>query len=217
MSLLKFGKVWTATAIFAALAVFLCACGKGAADTTTTEPYISTPWSEAQVFTLPDETQAVSSPDGEDATSETQSETDVILRRIEAARAVYVLFSETRPQLDKTDSIEVEEGLFAYRVTDPQFNTMEKLYAYVSGYFSDELTQQLFNIGIYTTYEGKFYALDVGIQPPATGEMHVEVTEKTDASESYRLTIGREKDRTYQFVYAKQSDGKWVFTKFESY
>lgn len=200
----------TATAIFACLAVFLCACGSGADDPSTTEPSFSTAWSEAQVFSLPSETPA-SEPSG------TQTDTDAILRRIETARAVFGLFSETRPPLDKTDSVEVQEGLLAYRVSDPQFDSLEKLNAYVSDYFSPEITQRLLSVGIYVEVDGKLYALDVGTQTAQTGDLRVEVTEKSDTSESYRLTVGSDTQHAYSFVYAKQADGKWVFTKFEAY
>ncbi len=207
---LKFGNVLTATAFFVCLAVFLCACGKGADGDPTAKTYASSPWSQAEVFSVP--TEAGSSTSDDDA-----ADTGAVLRRIETANAVYGLFSETRPQLDKTDSIEVEEGLFAYRVTDPQLDTWNKLQAYVSGFFSDEITQQLLSIGIFTESDGKLYALDLAVRSAKTGEMHVEVLEKTDTSEHYRLTIGSDTAKTYDSVYEKQADGKWVFTRFEGY
>ncbi len=107
--------------------------------------------------------------------------------------------------------------MLAYRVTDPNLDTWEKLQKYVSGYFSEEITQKLLNIGMYTQYDDKLYALDVGMNPARSGELHAEVTEKTDTSEHYRLTVKAEKEETYAFDYTKQADGKWVFTHFEAY
>lgn len=213
---MKFGKILTATAFFAALAVFLCACGKDAPVATTTDPFVFETWSEAEVFTLPAE------PENESVSEGAQADEDAILRRIETARAVYGMFSESRPELDKEDSVEVEEGLFAYRVADPHFDTMAKLEKYVSGYFSETITKQLLSTGIFTEIDGKLYALDVGMQSSQKGEMHVEVTEKTDTSEHYVLTV-KSKDakdkteKTYDFDYEKQKNGKWVFTRFQGY
>ena len=219
MSVLKFGKGLTATAVLVCLAVFLCACGKDPQEETTTL-IESPPWSEAQVFTMPEEPQEPAS-DGADASqsadADAGTETETILRRIRNAHAVFGLFLESRPQLDKEDSIEVEQGLFAYRVTDPHFDTMEKLTKYVSGYFSDEITQSLLSVGIFTPVDGKLYAVDVSMRTPRTGDLHVEVTEKTDTEEHYLLTVGEDTDRTYESVYAKQKDGTWVFTKFDNY
>lgn len=213
MSSLKFAKYMTATAVFACLAVFLFACGKDADGGTTTDPFVFETWSEAAVFTLPETPQESASAGADD-----KADTDAVLRRIEAARAVFGMFSESRPELDKEDSVEVEQGLFAYRVADPHFDTMQKLQDYVSGYFSDSITQQLLSTGIFTEVDGRLYALDVGMQTPQKGDMHVQITEKTDSSEHYVLTVGSgEKAKTYDFVYEKQSDGKWVFTRFQGY
>lgn len=223
---MKFRKLWTATAIFACLAVFLCACGKGADGDAATDMTVSSPWSEAQVFTAPSVPSAPEKPaadskdekESKDGKTDTAADADTALQRIEAARAVYGLFLESRPQLDKTDSVEIEQGLVGYRVSNPNLDSMEKLQAYVSGFFSAEITQQLMNIGMYTQYDNKLYALDVGMQISASGEKHVEVTEKTDKSEHYRMTIGTDAEKkTYNFDYEKQADGKWVFTHFESY
>lgn len=213
MRVLKVRHFLTATAFFVCLAVFLCACGKGADDASTTELVVTSPWSEAQVFTLPSE-----APTGvkEEKQADTE-QTDVVLNRIKAARAVYGMFTETRPQLDKTDKIEVEQGLFAYRVSEPQFATMEKLHAYLNGYFSDDISQRLLNIGIFTEIDGKLYAIDAAMRPPQSADLQVKVTEKTDTTERYRLTVKGEAEKTYDFVYAKQEDGKWVFTHFEAY
>ena len=120
---LKFGRMITATAILVCLAVFLYACGKGA-ETQTTEPTFPEPWSEAQVFTMPTEPQE---PASDDAGADETSDEETALRRIEAAHAVFGLFVESRPQLDKEDSVEIEQGLVAYRVADEHFDTMEKL------------------------------------------------------------------------------------------
>lgn len=160
-------------------------------------------------------TEPQSAPSGEEGS--VSSDADAALRRIEAAHAVFGLFLESRPQLDKTDSFEVEEGLLAYRVADPAFDTMEKLRAYVSGYFSDEITQSLLNVGIFTESEGKLYAVDVSMRTSEPGAPHVEVTEKTDTLERYRLTIGSDTQKVYEYVYAKQDDGGWVFTRFDNY
>lgn len=203
----------TATAILVCLAVFLYACGKGA-ETQTTEPTFPEPWSEAQVFTMPTEPQE---PASDAAGADETSDEETALRRIEAAHAVFGLFVESRPQLDKEDSVEIEQGLVAYRVADEHFDTMEKLQKYVSGYFSDEIAQNLFNVGIFTDVDGKLYAVDVRMREPTTDELHVEVTKKTDKEEHYRLTVGTDSEKTYEFVYAKQKDGSWVFTKFENY
>lgn len=210
---LKFGKIITATAVFVCLAVFLCACGKDA-ETETTGPSYPEPWSEAQVFTMPTEPPEPASGSAE---TDKESDAETALRRIETAHAVFGLFLESRPQLDKEDSVEVEQGLFAYRVADTHFDTMEKLHAYVSGYFSEDIVQNLFNIGIFTEVDGKLYAVDVSMREPSESELHVEVTEKTDKEEHYRLTVGEDPKKTYEFVYAKQKDGSWVFTKFENY
>ena len=216
--------ILAATAIFVWFAVFLCACGRDAGDATT-EPTFNSPWSEAQVFTLPTEPQTEKADGTEkDETEKRQPDDDAILRRIETARAVYKMFSASRPQLDKADSVEVDEGLTAYRVRDPQCATMDKLRAYVSQYLSDDITERLLNIGIYSDQGGKLYALDVGIPSAATGKAVVEVTEKTDTLERYLLTVKVDTDadgvpdteKTYESVYEKQSDGKWVFTHFES-
>jgi hypothetical protein len=210
---LKFRNGITAAATLVCLAAFLCACGKSA-PTETTAPDFPEPWSQAQVFTMPTEPSEEAS--GSAQTDKTSDE-ETALRRIEAAHAVFGLFLESRPQLDKNDSVEVEQGLMAYRVTDEHFDTMAKLHAYVSGYFSDEITQNLFNVGIFTEVEGKLYAVDVGMREPTQGELHVEVTEKTEKEEHYRLTVGTDTKKTYEFVYARQKDGSWVFTKFENY
>ncbi len=213
MSVLKVRVFLTATAIFVCLAVFLCACGKGADDASTTEPVVTSPWSEAQVFTRPSE-----APTGGDEEKQADADqTDVVLNRIKAARAVYGMFTETRPQLDKTDKVELEEGLFVYRVSEPQFATMEKLHAYLNGYFSDDISQRLLNIGIFTEIDGKLYAIDAAMRSPKDADLQVTVTEKTDTAEHYRLTVKGETEKTYDFVYAKQKDGKWVFTHFEAY
>ncbi len=217
MSSLKYGRVLTATAIFACLAVFLCACGKDAESGTTTDPFVFETWSEAEVFTVPAEPD--SEPVPQDAKADGAEAEKTILRRIETARAVYGMFSESRPELDKEDSVEVEEGLLAYRVADPHFDTMAKLEKYVRGYFSESITKQLLSAGIFLEYDGKLYALDVGMQSPKRGEMHVKVTEKTDTSAHYVLTVKGPDDteKTFDFEYAKQKDGKWVFTRFQGY
>lgn len=206
----------TATAILVCLAVFLCACGKNTDSGSTTEQTVSSPWSEAQVFSLPAETPTAAQ-SGKQA-EKAQTDTATILHRIQAARAVYGLFLESRPQLDKSDSIEAEEGLTAYRVTDPKLDTWEKLQAYVSGYFSDKITQQLLSVGMYIEYDNKLYALDVGMQTAHSDQMQAELTGQTDTAEHYRLTVRADKqEKTYDFEYAKQEDGKWVFTHFEAY
>ena len=159
---------------------------------------------------MPRQTEAEKANDSPDS--------QAILQRIEAARAVYELFSVSKPQLDKEDSVEYESGLFFYRVTDPNLNTMEKMQAFVGTYFSEEITQRLLNIGMYAEIDGSLYAVDVGMQPhTVSGSPQVEVTEKTKTSETYRLTFSENPDRAYQFVYAQAEDGKWVFTQFELY
>ena len=197
MSSLKYGRVLTATAIFACLAVFLCACGKDAESGTTTDPFVFETWSEAEVFTVPAEPD--SEPVPQDAKADGAEAEKTILHRIETARAV--------------------EGLLAYRVADPHFDTMAKLEKYVRGYFSESITKQLLSAGIFLEYDGKLYALDVGMQSPKRGEMHVKVTEKTDTSEHYVLTVkgADDTEKTFDFEYAKQKDGKWVFTRFQGY
>lgn len=210
---LKIGRWITATAILVCLAVFLYACANGT-ESEPTEPTFPEPWSEAQVFTMPTEPQE---PASDTAQADDASDAETALRRIEAAHAVFGLFVETRPQLDKEDSVEVEQGLFAYRVADTHFDTMEKLQKYVSGYFSDEITQSLLNVGIFTEYDGALYAVDVSMREPTSDELHVEVTKKTDKEEHYRLTVGKDAKKTYESVYAKQKDGSWVFTKFDNY
>ena len=214
---LKRRIISTATAIFVCLAVFLCACGKGADDTTTEPRSVPSPWSEAQVFTLPSEAASVPDGDAGDKDKTEKTDTDTALRRIETARAVYGLFRESRPQIDKEDSIEFEEGLFMYRVTDPNLDTLEKLQAYVSGYFSDEITQKLLSIGVYTQYEDKLYAVDVGMPVSQPDGLSVKVTKQTEKSEQYELTVKADTERTYNYEYSKQADGKWVFTHFECY
>ena len=205
--------IYAAAALCVCVAVFFSACGKNAAVDETTEPTVVTPWSEAQVFSLPQE-----EPQNEAPKADKQTDTDRILKRIEAANAVYGLFSVSKPQLDKQDSVEVEEGLLFYRVVDPDLDTMEKLRKYVRGFFSEEITQSLLNVGMYEEIKGKLYAVDVGMEAGVNmGTPTVEVTEKTKTSESYRLTFSDALQTSYEYIYAKGADGKWVFTKFHMY
>ena len=147
-----------------------------------------------------------------------EAESAAILKRIADANAVYGLFSVSKPQLDKKDSKELEEGLIYYRVSDPKLDTMDKLYKYVCGYFSEEITNKLMNVGMYASVDGKLYAIDVGKSSAAhKGTPTVEVTEKTKTSESYRLVFSGEPENTYDYVYSKGKDGKWVFTAFQMY
>ncbi|MGJ4849709.1 DL-endopeptidase inhibitor IseA family protein [Bacillota bacterium Meth-B3] len=105
-----------------------------------------------------------------------------------------------------------------YQVLDERFNTMDALRSFVSGYFSDELTGELFAMNVYTEENGYLYTtasgrnIDEGI-----GETEFEVAEETADRIVYTVTVHYwdEATETEKFTYERRLiDGTWRFTVF---
>lgn len=106
-----------------------------------------------------------------------------------------------------------------YQVLDERFNTMDQLRGLVSEYFSDELVDELFSMGIYTEENGYLYATDEGRQiDEHIGETEFEVTEESPERIVYTVTVnywGGDTPEEEVFTYVRQLiDGQWKFTIF---
>lgn len=109
-----------------------------------------------------------------------------------------------------------------YQVLDDRFNTMEKLRGFVQMYFSDEITEALFDMGVYAEENGYLYAGDEGRQIDENiGETEFEVVEETPTRVEYRVTVnywGGETPEKEVFTYVQEElDGEWKFTEFPFY
>lgn len=231
---MKSKKALAATAVLTIAAVFLSACEKAGTDkpNTQTETAVQSvqqtdvpiSWAEAESFSAPAEMpQTTKKADGQKT-----DDTAYALQRIEAAHAVYDLFIGTKPALDKSDSVVYENNLEYYHVIDPKLDSLKKLSAYVQKFFSEEITQSLMRVEMYVELDGKLYVPDVGMQSTQGLILakKVEITEKTDKSESYTLTLTLDKDgdgkvdatETHSFTCEPVGpDNSWVFTHFEMY
>lgn len=105
-----------------------------------------------------------------------------------------------------------------YQVLDERFNTMDALRSFVSGYFSDALTDELFAMNVYTEENGYLYTTVSGRNiDESIGETEFEVTEETADRIVYTVGVhywdeGKEME---QFTYERQLiDGMWKFTVF---
>ena len=109
-----------------------------------------------------------------------------------------------------------------YQVLDERFNTMSLLRDFVSEYFSEEIVDELFAMGVYTEENGYLYATDEGRQiDEHIGETEFEVTEETEDKVVYTVTVnywGSEPPEEEVFTYVRQLvDGQWKFTEFPFY
>lgn len=245
-----------AAALTACLAAFLCACGQTDTAEQTAAMSESPSFSQAEVFTLPPEPTAEAQTSAAKAdtdganTTKTTAKADArsaakagttraetakeslpdeaeILARVDTARAVYGLFGRYRPEMDKNDAIPGENETVYYRVTDKKFDTMDKLRAYVCGYFSDDVTDALLQVGLYTESDGKLYALDALMPLEIQGDVlsrSAELTAHDKDSQSYRVVLhvdtdmdGKaDSDETHAYTCVRQN-GRWVFSSFEMF
>lgn len=109
-----------------------------------------------------------------------------------------------------------------YQVLDERFNTMALLRDFVGEYFSDELVEELFAMGVYTQENGYLYTTDEGRQiDEHIGETEFEVTEETEDRVVYTVTVnywGGDTPEEEVFTYVRQLiDGQWKFTEFPFY
>ena len=109
-----------------------------------------------------------------------------------------------------------------YQVLDERFNTMDALRDMVSQYFSDDIVEDLFSMGVYTEEDGYLYTTDEGRQMDVhIGETEFELTEETDQEKVYTVTVnywGEEDNPVEVLTYVQQLiDGQWKFTQFPFY
>ena len=77
-----------------------------------------------------------------------------------------------------------------YQVLDERFNTMDALRDMVSQYFSDDIVEDLFSMGVYTEEDGYLYTTDEGRQMDVhIGETEFELTEETGEEKVYTVTV----------------------------
>ena len=109
-----------------------------------------------------------------------------------------------------------------YQVLDERFNTMDALRDMVSQYFSDDIVEDLFSMGVYTEEDGYLYTTDEGRQMDVhIGETEFELTEETGEEKVYTVTVnywGEEDNPVEVLTYVQQLiDGQWKFTQFPFY
>ena len=113
-----------------------------------------------------------------------------------------------------------QDGLY-YRIQDKNLDTFDELRAFVSDYFSEEITQQLLSNMMYTDIDGYLYAKGSGRKKREDIE-HVSysLVEMSDDLISYQIVITYAKEsqepinpKTLYFI-REQQKGKWVFTAF---
>lgn len=106
-----------------------------------------------------------------------------------------------------------------FQVLDDRFNTMTQLRGFVSGYFSDELTEELFAMNVYTEEAGFLYTTTDGRNIDETiGETEFEVIDETSDTVTYSVVVhywGEGIDEEEEFTYVRKLiDGQWKFTEF---
>ena len=135
----------------------------------------------------------------------------------------WIEFGTSTLQLDVEDTIDVE-GIPYSKVTDPLFDTPDKLQSELSSCFSDDICR-LITESVFIERDGFLYAPDMARGADITvldEELHL--TEETNTKRVYTMIVFRDEDmdgvcdHNETYVYeAEKIDGKFKFTVFPFY
>lgn len=138
---------------------------------------------------------------------------------ITEAMDVYARFEVSPFELDKNSTQKDENGNELYKVADENYNTHDKMVAYLKTFFADDIVETLMKNGTYKEYNGYLYAADGGRGTNIfIDKVEYKTVDSSNDKITYQATISYTKDsgeepKTLDFVQEK-IDGKFVFTKF---
>lgn len=144
---------------------------------------------------------------------------------LEQAFQVYSYFVIAPLEVDYSAPMQEIDDIEFYPIKDKKLNTMKKLKAYLSEYFSESIVTELIDMDIYEEIDGLLYTFDGGRGSDISilNEKY-KLMDETENKRTYQVEVEYDDDgdekaddtRNYEFVQEKKA-GKWVFTAFPFY
>ncbi|MCR5485511.1 MAG: IseA DL-endopeptidase inhibitor family protein [Clostridiales bacterium] len=217
--------IFTATTIAVIVAVAFSSCTSSKDDKGSTATTRYTFETDVDTFTTkkPTETTAPS----KDQKGEPTETIDAAYaeKAIKDAAEAYSLFNSARPAIDRSKFIGDDEVGKYYLITDKSFNTLDKLTAYLSQFFSDDLIEAFYGIELYYEEDGKLYANDMAV----SSEIKVisekfSVVSADDKNQVFNVTVVVDEDgdgkgdSTSDYEFEREYiNNKWLFTSYSCY